>query len=137
MALAEHIAGWSKDRSTKVGCVIVGPHREIRALGYNGFPRGADDTVECRHERPLKYRWTEHAERNAVYNATLTGTSLEGCTAYVTVYPCTDCARALIQSGVRDVFVGSWCIDSGPQWDADFKVSGEMLAECNVRVRSL
>ncbi len=55
MGLAEHVATWSKDRSRKVGCVIVGPDNEIRSLGYNGFPRGITDDIEKRHQRPTKY----------------------------------------------------------------------------------
>jgi dCMP deaminase len=101
MGLARHIAGWSKDQSRGIGCVIVGPSHEIRATGYNGFPRGADDSVQARHERPAKYGWSEHAERNAVFNAARVGTPLEGCTAYSTLFPCDDCARALVQSGIK------------------------------------
>ena len=76
MNLAKMIATWSKDTSTKVGCVIIGPDKEIRSTGYNGFPRGVDDTIAKRKERPAKYKFTEHAERNAIYNASLFGASV-------------------------------------------------------------
>ena len=66
-----YVAEWSKDRSTKVGCVVIGPDREVRSMGYNGFPRGINDEIERRHARPDKY--TEHAERNAIYNAARVG----------------------------------------------------------------
>lgn len=132
--LAECVASWSKDRSRRVGCVVVGPHREVRSLGYNGFPRGVDDEVEGRHERPAKYRWTEHAERNAVYNATRSGTSLAGCTAYVTWYPCADCARAFVQSGIA-VLVSPRPDFDDERWGADFRVVEEMLGEAGVVVR--
>ena len=69
LSMAKLIATWSRDRSTKVGAVIVGPNREVRSVGYNGFPRGVNDAIESRYERPGKYDWTEHAERNAIYNA--------------------------------------------------------------------
>ena len=59
----------SKDRSTKVGAIIVGPDQGVRSTGFNGFPRGVNDNVDARHERPAKYLYTEHAERNAIYNA--------------------------------------------------------------------
>ncbi len=111
MELARHIGQWSKDRSFGVGCVIVGPDREIRSTGYNGFPREVDDNVEERHERPAKYAWTEHAERNAIYNAARMGTALKGCTMYVPWYPCMDCARAIIQSGI------SWLVCEQPDWN--------------------
>ena len=100
MEMATLVSTKSKDRSTQVGCVIVGPNREVRTTGYNGFCRGIDDDVEERHERPEKYLWSEHAERNAIYNAARNGIRIEDCTAYTTVFPCADCARGLIQSGV-------------------------------------
>ena len=103
MDMAELVATKSKDRSTKVGCVIVGPNHEVRTTGYNGFCRGIDDDVDERHERPEKYLWAEHAERNAIYNAARNGIRVEDCTAYTTVFPCADCARAFIQSGIRKI----------------------------------
>jgi dCMP deaminase len=93
LELAAHIGSWSKDQSAKTGCVIVGPDRLIRSVGYNGFVRGVDDEVDSRHERPAKYSWTEHAERNAIYNAARIGISLAGATCYVNWFPCADCAR--------------------------------------------
>lgn len=102
--LAKHISLWSKDRSTKVGAIIIGPNREIRATGYNGFPRGVDDDIDARHERPAKYFYTEHSERNALYQAALLGVSLKGCDLYCTHFPCPDCARGIIQSGLNSVF---------------------------------
>lgn len=104
LEMAKLVATWSKDRSTQVGAVAVGPKREVRAMGYNGFPRGVDDNVEERHERPAKYAWTEHAERNCIYNATRIGVSLDGCALYCTHFPCADCARGVIQSGISSLY---------------------------------
>lgn len=134
MALAGYVAGWSKDRSTQVGCVIVGPRNDVRAIGYNGFPRGCDDDAEHRHERPLKYRWTEHAERNAVYNAAAVGTPLAECRIYIPWYPCADCARAIIQVGITEVIAiePKW---DDERWGYDFAVTREMFQECGVNVR--
>lgn len=133
IGLADHVATWSKDRSRKVGCVIVGPDaREIRSVGYNGFPRGINDNVDARHERPAKYLWVEHAERNAVFNAARHGASLEGCTIYVQFFPCPDCARAIIQTGIREL------VAPEPDWDEsrwNVKTSMEMLSESGVKVR--
>ena len=67
--LADHIAQWSKDPSTKVGCVIVGEDREIRSTGFNGFPRGIDDDEERLNNRDLKYPLICHAEENAIMHA--------------------------------------------------------------------
>jgi len=93
----------SKDRSTKVGCVIVGPDDEIRSVGYNGFVRRANDTIPEWHERPLKYDVTAHAEENAVSNAARIGVSLKDCVAYSTLPPCTCCTRMFVQSGVKTI----------------------------------
>lgn len=108
LKVALEIAGWSKDPSTQVGCVIVGEGREILSTGYNGLPRGLDDADPARNERPEKYYWYEHGERNAIYNAVRNGVGLRGSTLYVTSTPskftvCTDCARAIIQAGVTRV----------------------------------
>jgi dCMP deaminase len=71
----------------------VGAHNEIRAIGDNGFPRGADDDLEARHARPAKHKWTEHAERNAIFAAARAGIPIDGCTMYLPWFPCMDCAR--------------------------------------------
>lgn len=134
MDLAIHVAGWSKDRSTKVGCVVVGPRNDVRALGYNGFPRGANDTADHRHERPLKYRWTEHAERNAIYNAAMTGVTLSGCRIYLPWFPCMDCARAIVQSGITELIAIEPDM-SDPKWGPDFREGLELFEECGVSVR--
>jgi len=134
MNLAEVVASKSKDRSTKVGCVLVGPNNEIRSTGYNGFARGIDDDIDARHERPVKYSWTEHAERNAIYNAAFHGTALAGCRAYLQWFPCVDCARALVQAGISEVI----CVEPNfedPQWGASFSLSRQMFAEAGLRTR--
>ncbi len=134
MNLARHIATWSKDRSRQVGCVIVGPDNEIRAYGFNGFPRGVDDDTEGRHARPAKYKWTEHAERNAIYNAARIGTPLQGCRMYLPWFPCMDCARALVQSGIVELI----CFKPDlldPKWGGDFADVPLLLEEADVKVR--
>ena len=97
MGLAAHMAGWSEDRDRHVGAVIVGPGHEVRASGYNGLPRGVSDRDDSRFDRAsgTKFFWIEHAERNAIYNAARSGAALDGCTIYVTRFPCADCARAM------------------------------------------
>jgi dCMP deaminase len=134
MRLAEHIGTWSKDRSTRVGCVIVGPNREIRSTGYNGFPRGVDDTPDERHARPAKYKWTEHAERNAIYNAARIGVSIQGCTMYVPWFPCMDCARGILQSGIS-VLVAYRPDLNHSQWGDDFRLALTLFEEAGVAIR--
>ena len=97
------VAMKSKDEKTQHSTIIVGPDNEIRSTGYNSFPRGINDFLDERQERPEKYFWIEHGERNAIYNAARVGIPLKGCKAYVTGIPCMDCARAIVQSGIKEV----------------------------------
>jgi dCMP deaminase len=127
MQIAATIAEWSKDGSTKVGCVVV-RDRRILTSGYNGFPRGCDDEVEERHQRPLKYMWTAHAETNAIYNASRVGVSLEGATLYVTMFPCCDCAKAIVQSGIHRLVAPAPNFEC-ERWGHSHRVASEMLIE--------
>ena len=136
MQLAMHIGNWSKDRSRKVGCVIVGPSNEVRGVGYNGFLRGANDNIQERHNRPAKYLWTEHAERNAIYSAALVGMRLEGCRMYLPWFPCMDCARAIVQSGIKELIALEPDVND-PMWGEHFQSAIEMMREANVIVRFL
>ncbi len=131
IALAEHISAWSKDPSTKVGCVVVGPDREIVTTGYNGFPRGVIDDPK-RMERPAKYLWTSHAEENAVAHAARIGVSLKGCTAYVTHCPCSRCARGLIQAGVKRVVFPNEARGTVGMDVTEFEVAAIMFGEAGV-----
>jgi dCMP deaminase len=134
------VATWSKDQSVGIGCVIVGPDHEIRSTGYNGFPRDIDDTVAERHVRPAKYLWTEHAERNAIYNAARVGLSTKNCIAILTCgAPCADCARAFIQAGIEAVYglnVEGHCAltrqGGAAQWSETCFVGAQMLKEAGV-----
>lgn len=134
--LARHISGWSKDPSTKVGCVVVGEDREIRSTGFNGFPRGIDDDPERLADREKKYPLICHAEENAIMHAARIGVSLKDSTAYVTWPPCSRCARSLIQAGIREVVYSS-SEEIPERWLEDFEISTGMLAEANVLVRSV
>ena len=135
MEVAKLVATWSKDPSTKTGAVVVGPDKEIRATGYNGPVRGGVDSVPERLERPTKYDFFEHAERNAIYNACLTGVSLKGCVMYATHPPCTDCARAIIQSGIKMVVTNEMKIDANSPsgtWRDKLQYSAQMFKEAGV-----
>lgn len=135
--MAELVASKSKDRSTKVGVVVVGPDNEVRSTGYNGFPRGINDDIEERHQRPAKYAWTEHAERNAIYHAARIGVSLKGCIMYFDSdpYPCQDCARAVIQSGIKTVIGRNIPFEGvGSQWKESCAIGKQMLEEAGVEI---
>lgn len=145
LEMATLIAKKSKDNSLCVGCVIVGPDKEVRSTGYNGFCRGVDYKLD-RMGRPDKYIWTEHAERNAVYNAARVGIPLKGCTAYVAcvpkerggIAPCADCTRAFIQSGVVEIveyYAKPNSKNDKRPWVAGQLKSVSMLKEAGVRLR--
>ncbi len=137
LELADHFAGWSRETGRHVGCVIVGPDNEIRSSGYNGLPRGVEDTPE-RHDRETgaKYIWSTHAEQNAVYNAARIGVSLSGCTLYVSMHPCSDCAKAIVQSGIKRVVTRAADL-SDPRWSPSFQVALEMFAESGITTEVL
>ena len=136
IGLAQHISTWSKDPSTKVGCVVVGEDREIRSTGFNGFPRGINDDEERLMDREKKYPLICHAEENAIMHAARIGVSLKDSTAYVTWPPCSRCARSLIQAGIREIVYP----ETGKipeRWIEDFTISDSMLNEAGVAVRSI
>ncbi len=135
LKLATHISEWSKDPSTKVGCVVVGPDREIRSTGFNGFPRGIQDSDDRLTNRDLKYPLICHAEENAIMHAARIGLALKGCTAYVTWPPCTRCARSLIQAGVSEIVIPSG-LEIPDRWKDDFEMSMGLLREAEVTIRS-
>jgi dCMP deaminase len=98
--LCEHVATWSKDPSTKLGSVIVDSKKRVVSIGYNGFPRGVDDRHDRYEDRPTKYLFVAHAERNALDNAPM---MVDNCTMYVTLLPCNECAKSIIQKGITTV----------------------------------
>jgi dCMP deaminase len=127
----------SKDPNTKIGACIAGPDNEVVSTGYNSFPRGINDNVPERKKRPEKYRWYEHSERNAIYQAARIGISLKGCRIYLSCWvPCTDCARAIIQVGIKEVILGQKVEDaSRTKWIEEAKRSTIMFEEAGVKVR--
>ena len=137
--LADRISKESKDRSTKVGCVIVSPDNTILSTGWNGFPRNVDDNDESKHERPAKYEWTEHAERNAVFNAAREGIQLKGATAYLNYEPfcvCVPCVRALHQAGIVRLVGPDRSFDGagiGTAYDIDV-INRDMIEETGMEI---
>lgn len=131
LALARHVAGWSKDPSTQVGAVAVSPARAVVETGYNGLPRGVTDLPE-RMERPAKYLWTAHAEENLVAHAARA--RLEGSTVYVTHFCCAPCTRMLINAGVARVCVGPGETSMPPE---TFNAAQAMFREAGVEIEYL
>lgn len=133
LALAAEVATWSKDPSTQVGAVTVGSKKEVLSQGFNGFPRGIDDTKERYDDRQTKYKYVVHAEMNAIYNATYSGTSLDGATLYVYGLPiCSECAKGIIQVGIKKVVVEkSKELDN---WNESVELSKAMFDEAGVEL---
>ncbi|MFV0255092.1 MAG: deoxycytidylate deaminase [Erysipelotrichaceae bacterium] len=104
MALAHLVAQRSKDPSTQVGACIVNEANRIVGVGYNGMPSGCDDSEfpwgKSGVETDTKYPYVVHAELNAILNST---TKLNGCKIYVSLFPCNECAKAIIQSGIKEI----------------------------------
>lgn len=141
MSMSYFISMKSKDPSTKIGAVIVGPDQEVRSTGYNGLPRGVDDNVPERDIRPTKYFYYEHAERNAILNAARMGISTDGCTMYTPGLPCADCCRAIIQCGIKKVVIDwHWDmearkdVESNKKWLESCSYSKQMFRESLVSV---
>jgi dCMP deaminase len=134
MEIAYATARFSKDPSTQVGAVIVGSTQEVRSLGYNGAPRGsaADLPADVRGERPEKYFWFSHAELNAITNAARVGTPLDGSSIVVTHPPCMDCARAIVQAGIKQVFTVRPPAEFSERWAEHTTRSQALFAECGV-----
>lgn len=126
----------SKDKHTKCGSVVVSSDNRVISQGYNSLPAGANDSVQTRFERPLKYKYMVHSERNAVYSAARIGINLKGAKIYVTGIPCMDCAHAIIQSGIIEVIYDA---DLQEKWSSpvyqDAGLVKELFDECNVTLR--
>lgn len=133
--IAEQVKLKSKDRNTQIGVVIVGNNNEIVSTGYNSFPRGINDDIEERQERPEKYFWFEHAERNAIYNAARIGVSTLGTTMYMTCgISCADCARAIINSGISKIVLREGRGATNEKWQESSKRSMQMFKEAGIEV---
>ena len=130
MGFAEHAARKSKD-STQVGAVLVAPNNEVLLTSFNGPPMGVHDLPERRDVRPEKYLWVAHSEANLIAFAARRGIATEGCYVYVTHFPCSGCAKSLIQSGIKKIVVGSGTT-SMPE--DEFRVARIMFEEAGVEV---
>ena len=135
--MAQLVSTRSKDPNTHIGAVIVGPDNEVLSTGYNNFVRGINDDVAERSERPEKYYWFEHAERNAIYSAARHGVRLKDCKIYLSCWiPCTDCARGIIQSGIKEIILGTRVEKASQEkWIEEAKRSEMMCKEAGVNLR--
>lgn len=133
--LAKEVSSWSKDPSRKIGAVIVGSHGQILSQGFNGFPRGVLDLQERYDDRTTKYQYVVHAEMNAIYNATLNGVKCAGADLYVCGLPiCSECAKGIIQVGIRTVHLPESVFGQRKIWDESFEFTKSMFNESGVVV---
>mgnify|MGYP003647500592 CR=1 FL=1 len=128
LEMAQLVASWSKDPSTKVGATIVDDDRRVISVGYNGFPKGVADNKRL-EDRDEKYKMIVHAERNALL---FSNTSVKNCSIFTYPFmPCPVCAGMIIQSGISRVI--SFKSDN-KRWQEDFEISRKMFEEAEVHV---
>lgn len=119
LSLAQCVAQWSKDPSTKVGAAIFRPDKTVASVGFNGFPRGIADDSRL-EDRTVKYEIIVHAELNAIFNCQEKPSNY---TLFSTLFPCVKCASAIIQSGIKRVCSP---VPDNPRW-IDSNLQANML----------
>ena len=146
LGLAVYHSNMSKDPSTRVGSVIVGPDREILSAGFNGFPRGIADTAERLLDRETKLQLIVHAELNAILAAARLGVRIKGCTLYLAATddsgavwggpPCTRCTVEIIQAGIREIV--AYPMKAVPsRWHDDLSVAKKLIDEVGIIYREI
>lgn len=134
MGVAKLSSMRSKDPNTQVGACIVSNQKRIIGIGYNGFPYGCDDDEYPWDNKgdslDTKYPYVVHAEPNAILNSTV---NLENATIYVTLFPCNECAKLIIQSGIKEVVYAE---DKYAEQDMT-KASKRMLNSAGVKLRQI
>lgn len=137
MSMARLISQRSKDPNTQVGAVIVSEDDRILSIGYNGFPNGCSDDdfpweKAAESEYDTKYPYVVHAELNAILNFRGDNKALVNSTLYVTLFPCHECAKAIIQSGIKRIVY----LDNKYEDTVDFKEAIRMLRAAKVSCNS-
>lgn len=134
--IAEAISTLSKDPSTKVGAVIIDNDSNILSTGFNGFPRGVNDTEIRYKNRDVKLKYVAHAEANAIAQAARVGAKLLGSSLIVTaLYPCSNCTKLIIQAGIKTIYVpimNPW--STNIHWHEERVLSKEMFYEAGIEI---
>jgi len=132
LGLAKHVSEWSLDPSTQVGAVIVDPNKRVVSLGFNGLPRGVEDSSARLNIRGTKYNLVIHAEENALLFARQ---PLDGCSLYVwPMLPCSRCAAKIIQTGITRVVAAQPDPDTADRWQEDWVLAAGLYIEAGVQV---
>jgi len=135
--IAEVVRQKSKDPSSKIGAVLVDQNKSIFSTGFNGFPIGVSDDPKRYNDRPTKYKYVCHAERNAIALAAKKGSATGGSTLYLVGFgpptaPCIECSKMIIQSGIIRV-VGRPFTSARADWMEDLQFSVALLEEAGVK----
>lgn len=136
MRMAALVASKSKDRSTKVGAVIVGPDNELRSSGFNGYPRNVTDDTDGSHDRPKRLLHTIHAEANAIVAAARVGIPTKDCRIYVTHWPCAECSKLIIQAGIKEVIAPKPSDELYERWKESMDAGLTMFREAGINARA-
>lgn len=130
--LAEFVAQWSKDPSTKTGAVIIAPENSVVSVGYNGLPRGIEDAEERLNNREIKYQIIVHCECNALIHAKR---DISGCTLYTWPFmSCATCAAMMIQAGIVRCVAPAPNEDLLSRWAGSIDLATELYKESGVRL---
>lgn len=130
LQLAELVASWSKDPSTKTGAVIVRPDKSVLSIGFNGFPKNLKDDAELYANREIKYSRIVHCEMNALIHAK---TSVEGCTLYTWAFPsCDRCVVHMLQAGITRFVFPTLSEELAPRWGESVAKTKSYLNEAGV-----
>lgn len=129
---------YSKDPRTQVGALVLsGDDFSPHSFGCNGMPRKCNEKVPERLEAPEKYFWFSHAESNAINNAAKLGIALKGCWIVVTMIPCMDCARSIVQTGLAGVITLRPSAEHIERWGEHFERTETLFEECGVHLEFL
>tara|TARA_R110000803_G_scaffold141233_1_gene207700 strand:- start:2774 stop:3244 length:471 start_codon:yes stop_codon:yes gene_type:complete len=132
LTLAKKFASWSKDPSAQIGAVAIGDRGQVLSQGYNGFPKGFNDSKTIYQNSKLKNKYIIHAEMNCIYHATLNGISLQNSTLFIYGLDiCHECAKGIIQVGIKEVVTYS-ANQPKDKWINSFTISEELLAYSNI-----
>ena len=135
IAVAEAMASLSKDPRTKVGAVIVDDDGNILSTGWNSFPRGVDDDPARYADRTVKNQLVSHSEANCIAQAARNGVRLKGANMLLTeLFPCSNCAKLIIQAGIRRVYAPVMRGDHSPEWFHEKEISDLLFSEAGVEV---
>ena len=134
LKVAYEKAAESTNPSTQNGAILANGRGDVVISAANPFPDGVAETPERLKEKALRYKFGVHAERNVVYKAAKAGIKTEGLTMICPWAACTDCAQAIIQSGIKRLVVHKQALDKSGHWEEEISLANEMLKEAGVAI---